>query len=362
MTDKRKRVFNQDQLVSPITSGVIQPANDATDDLGTSTKRYRNAYFSGTVTSDGQAVTGNIIPAADNTYTLGSSSDGWATAYTHKVTFNGTHTTSLANATPSQNTTISFPDPGATTANVVLDTGNSTINGNKTLSGQTNLNTATFSNSSQTSNTNGVVIKTNTSTPWDALYIQENTNGTSKRAGIAFGSNWEMLQDSANSGTKNWALINDNTGNHSIDINPSNDTVTMAGQAIVKSLLTGVTQINGAVILDATTSGQIFQVGTSGANYTITLPTVSSAYAGVIYTFCVVYVASGGNITIYTPTLNGLNGFAFNSGGLAVEYGKNQVQLSATTLAIGDRGIFRCDGYSWTAEVYTSSSSTQTWT
>jgi hypothetical protein len=52
------------------------PSSDNSFDLGNSTYRWRNAYFSGTIYGSISS-SGNLLPSADNSYDLGSSSLRW---------------------------------------------------------------------------------------------------------------------------------------------------------------------------------------------------------------------------------------------------------------------------------------------
>ena len=80
-----------------ITTTTILPAIDATYDLGSSTASWRDLYLTGslyfdddyTLTHDGAdfvfndslKITGNFLPNSDATYDLGSTSKGWKELY-----------------------------------------------------------------------------------------------------------------------------------------------------------------------------------------------------------------------------------------------------------------------------------------
>lgn len=57
MSISNKRRFDgRSALEYLVTSGALLPESDATDDLGSSTKRFKDAYFSGTVNSGGEVI------------------------------------------------------------------------------------------------------------------------------------------------------------------------------------------------------------------------------------------------------------------------------------------------------------------
>ncbi len=65
-------------------------------------------------------------------------------------------------------------------------------------------------------------------------------------------------------------------------------------------------------------------------------------------------------MTIATNTINGLNGFSIQESSTAAQYAQQQVAFTQSSLTVGDKALFRCDGTSWTAEVWTKYSC-QTW-
>ncbi len=86
-----------------------------------------------------------------------------------------------------------------------------------------------------------------------------------------------------------------------------------------------------------------------------------AAIAGYEYAFSFVNTGATGNVTIIPNTINGLNGISFISGSsTSFQYSMQQVAFTQSTLTVGDRAFFRCDGTSWTAEVYTLNGC-QTW-
>ena len=136
--------------------GVIVPVTDNDIDLGTSSTKFKNGYFAGDLTVDGDInlggnitigdadtdsitvnadVDSNLIPNTDNAYDLGSASKEWRNLY-----IDGTaNIDSLVADTADINAgTIDGTTIGATTASsgaftTITASGNVTLNGNTTL-------------------------------------------------------------------------------------------------------------------------------------------------------------------------------------------------------------------------------------
>ncbi len=218
-----------------------------------------------------------------------------------------------------------------------------------------------FTNTRQTSNTTGVVFSlvANGGVPANSympIYLAEQQSGSSKRTGIQMGTTWQIGVDPNDSGTRDMFFYNLHSTNTPLNFAYTDGTITV-GTGLVKSS----SAISSNVTLDQTYSGKILQVSTAASSYTITLQNASSLAAGFEHTFSFTNVSGVGNVTIYCATIHGIYGFQFESGSSpTAHYQKQQVVFIQSALSVGDRAVFRCDGTSWTGEVYTSGAC-QTW-
>ncbi len=83
--NNKRRFDGRSVLEYLVTSGILQPENDATDDLGSSTKRFKDAYFSGRVTSatkTATATSNQLVLGTTNTVTISSTAPAASRTYT----------------------------------------------------------------------------------------------------------------------------------------------------------------------------------------------------------------------------------------------------------------------------------------
>ncbi len=164
---------------------------------------------------------------------------------TNKITINA--------AAPAASQVYTIPDTGTTSSFIMTD-GTQSINGELTLT-----------NSTQSSHFNGFAIANNAS--YDNMFIKEATS-PSHRAGIYFGGDgsgsngWEIIQDTANNGTRNFAIFNDNAGNTAISIDPSTSNITCVG----------------------TITANGFSSTTNQTDYELWMPASSLTYSGSTWT------------------------------------------------------------------------------
>lgn len=302
----------------------------------------------------------SAVPDMDNNIVLGTlgteqvrinnSGQVLLKATSSQLVLGTTNTITINSTAPSAPRTYTLPDAGGN-ANIILSTGNQTINSQLTLS-----------NTGQTSHFTGFQIANVNS--WDNIWIQENS-GTGKRAGIKFGGTnsnqgWEIIQDSANNGTRNFVIVNDNAGNNAVVIN-TDSSATLTGPITITngpchlpSVVLTTPTINTATTLDDTYSGQIIALQSNSTNYTITLPTVASV--GVRYSFSISNTGGAGNITIASATTNGLNAVAIQGTTISYNYAKTSCLLTTASLTVGDRIEVYCDSVSWVATFITKNS------
>jgi hypothetical protein len=102
MQTGKKRISNDDTLVSPVFSGDLTPDKDNSYNIGTPSKRIKSAYFS------------NLVGALTNFASLA------LTAINNQITL-GTGTTTTINApTPAASQTVTIPDSGTSSTSVIL--------------------------------------------------------------------------------------------------------------------------------------------------------------------------------------------------------------------------------------------------
>jgi hypothetical protein len=123
------------------------------------------------------------------------------------------------------------------------------------------------------------------------------------------------------------------SNNHTLSLsapNVSADSSLGIGGEIVEP-----TNIAAAVTLTSANSGKVFMVSEVGADYTITLPTVS---AGLRYKFFLDATTGAKSITVSAPKANSIFG-TYTSGGGAVTAGRIDAKTSiifSKTAVVGD--------------------------
>lgn len=85
-----------------IGGGDIRPSTDGAQSLGRSANHWNNGYINNIYTNTAYlqdtSYTKSIVPAENDSYTLGASRYRYATTYTHKVSFNPTYDNEIWNA------------------------------------------------------------------------------------------------------------------------------------------------------------------------------------------------------------------------------------------------------------------------
>ncbi len=267
----KRRFDGIDIAESLITISDVLPATDASDSLGSSTKRYKNATFSGTVTAATSSVTGLTASAIVQT-TAGSVLTA-SNTLTQNLTVSGTNGYSgVSSFTNSTNATS-------------ISTGAVKLSGGLSLAANKD---AYFGGVIDVTNPNSNFRTGSGSTT--ALNIVEGT-GTSKRAGINLGSAWQFVQDTATNGTKDFAIY-DITNGRSLLASDTSDNITASGIMKVGAF---VAQNNGMLKLATSSTGNTdtwwigFDAGTNYAD--------SNDRARIA-----VQIKAGGNGSIYMTT------------------------------------------------------------
>ncbi len=328
----KKRIDNLWNFFGAIFSATVTPVTDALCDLGSSTLRFRNAYFSGTIY-------GNIQPTglASNALVQTNGSGELTASNTVNQQIVCSANINLLNGTPglnlqpngtgfflsligatiaTANRVITLPDPGQN-GNVIYDVLAQTISGLKTFS-----NGLISFSVTVPSGTPLVLAATGLSSPNNRVTLYEN------------GSLLFATQQTSNEFS--WFVSNLVIGSGG-----SNYCTTNGVLNAINGLVKGTSAIAGTLTLTGSYCGRVLKVSTASSAYIITLPNVSIAIAGYEYYFSIVSTTATGNVTIATNTINGLQGISFVSGSApSFKYSNQQVAFTQSTLTVGDRALF----------------------